>query len=74
MPKLKLLKIKYPAYFGFPRPFYNLEEVKQMIKIIENKEIILKNKIITTSFDVSEDINGQNYIPPDGAILPNQLK
>ena len=62
MPKLQLLKIKFPAYFGFPRAVYQLQEVKDMIHMIETNQLILKDNILTTSFDVSEDLNSQKFL------------
>ena len=64
MSKLQLLKILFPAYFGVPRPVFQLNEIREMIEIIQNKEIVIceKTKTITTTFDVSEDIDGIKFM------------
>jgi hypothetical protein len=59
MPLLHILKIKFPNVFGIPRPVYQLDEVKAMIKFIEDKTYKLDNDILTVKFDVSSDLKLQ---------------
>lgn len=62
MSKINLLKIMYPVIFGFPRPAYQLSEVKEMISILQNNELVIKNKTLNVSFDISDEINHQEYM------------
>ena len=59
MSKLQLLKILFPTAFGYPRAAFQLSEVQEMIKDV--KELKIKNKKVTVTFDVSADIDGQNF-------------
>jgi hypothetical protein len=61
MSKLQLLKILFPSAFGFPRAAYQLSEVREMVEIIKNNELKVENKKVTVTFDVSTDIDGQNF-------------
>ena len=39
----QVLKIMYPITFGFPRPAYQLAEVKEIMNIIKSNKIKEKN-------------------------------
>lgn len=62
MSKVNLLKIMFPTVFGFPRPTFQLNEVREMISILQNNELIIKDKKLNVSFDVSDEINHQDYM------------
>ena len=62
MSKLNLLKIMFPTVFGFPRPTFQLSEVREMVSILQNNELIIKDKKINVSFDVSDELNHQDYM------------
>jgi len=59
MPLLQILKMKFPNMFGIPKPVYQIDEVRQMIKYIEDKTYKLENNILTVKFDVSSDLRLQ---------------
>jgi hypothetical protein len=61
MSKLQLLKILFPSVFGYPRAAFQLSEVREMINIMKNNEFKIKDKKVTVTFDVSADIDGQNF-------------
>jgi len=62
MSKLNLLKIMFPSVFGFPRPTFQLSEVKDFINILQNNELVINNKMLNVSFDVSDELNHQDYM------------
>ena len=61
MSKLQLLKILFPSTFGFPRAAFQLSEVREMVEIMKSNELKVENKKVNITFDVSTDIDGQNF-------------
>lgn len=59
----QILKIMYPITFGFPRPAFQLAEVKEMIQILKSNKIKEKNNKLIVEFDIKEEKQSQKLFP-----------
>jgi hypothetical protein len=59
----QVLKIMYPITFGFPRPAFQLAEVKEMIQILKSNKIKEKNNKLIVEFDIKEEKQSQKLFP-----------
>jgi len=51
----QVLKIMYPITFGFPRPAFQLAEVKEIMQIIKSNKIKEINNKLIVEFDIKEE-------------------
>tara|TARA_R110000868_G_C10826951_1_gene759061 strand:- start:426 stop:617 length:192 start_codon:yes stop_codon:yes gene_type:complete len=59
----EILKIMYPITFGFPRPAFQLAEVKEMIEILKSNKIKEKNNKLIVEFDIKEEKQSKKLFP-----------
>jgi len=59
----QVLKIMYPITFGFPRPAFQLAEVKEMIEILKSNKIKEKKNKLIVEFDIKEEKQSQKLFP-----------
>jgi len=59
----QVLKIMYPITFGFPRPAYQLAEVKEIMNIIKSNKIKEKNNKLIVEFDIKEEKQSKKLFP-----------
>lgn len=59
----QVLKIMYPITFGFPRPAYQLAEVKEIMHIMKSNKIKEKNNKLIVEFDIKEEKQSKKLFP-----------
>ena len=59
----QVLKIMYPITFGFPRPAFQLAEVKEIIEIVKSNQIKEKNNKLIVEFNIKEEKQSQKLFP-----------
>lgn len=59
----QVLKIMYPLTFGFPRPAFQLAEVKEIIQILKSNKIKEKNNKLIVEFNIKEEKQSKKIFP-----------
>jgi hypothetical protein len=64
MPLMSVLKMRFPSVFGRPLQHYTLDKVQEIKEILVNPpfHVDKKNKTLTVTFDVSQDIEHDQWI------------
>lgn len=61
---IQVLKMRFPSVFGRPLLHFTIDNLREIKDILENPpyHICKKNKTLTVTFDISSDINHEQFI------------
>jgi hypothetical protein len=61
---IQILKIKFPSIFGQPLQHFTIDNIRTMNNILKNPpyHICHKNKTLTATFDISQDLDHQMWL------------
>jgi hypothetical protein len=73
---MQILKLKFPSVFGAPRQHFTIDHMREIKSILDNPpfHICHKNKTLTCTFDISDDLNHDKWITDNKDLLsdPNE--